>query len=42
LSIAPEEVAQLRASVAVLETQVKAQEEDAQKRLTAANDRLAA
>jgi hypothetical protein len=42
LSISPEEVVQLRASVTVLQTQEKAREEDAQKRFTAANKRLAA
>jgi hypothetical protein len=42
LSISPEEVVQLRAFVAILQTQEKAREEDAQKRFAAANERLAA
>jgi chromosome segregation ATPase len=42
LSITPKDVAQLRASIAALETQAKAREEDARTQLTAASERLAA
>jgi chromosome segregation ATPase len=42
LSITLEEVAQLRASIAALEAQARTRDEDAQKRLTVANELLAA